>query len=65
MVRKLQGEGDVEGPGSILQHVKTYIFHNGHKSISHNIIQDRLLPTIHARKKMDPHKIQRLVTNVM
>lgn len=50
--------------GLLLQHVKTYIFRNGHENTSHNIMQDCPLPTMCAMKKVDPHKIQRLVTNV-
>jgi hypothetical protein len=43
--------------------MKFHISHNDHKNISHNIMQGHPFPTMSAMKKMDPHKIQRLVTN--
>jgi hypothetical protein len=43
--------------------MKFHISHNGHKSISHNIMQGHPFPTMNAMKKVDPHKIQRLVTH--
>jgi len=45
--------------------MKSHIFYNGYKNISHNIMWSRPLLTMSVMKKMDPHRIQRLVTNVM
>jgi hypothetical protein len=45
--------------------MKFCISHNGCESISHNIMQGHPFPTMSAMKKVDPHKIQRLATNVM
>jgi hypothetical protein len=45
--------------------MKSRIFGNGHKSISHNIMQGHPLPTMHIMKKVYPHRIQRLITNAV
>jgi hypothetical protein len=55
----------VEGHGLFLWNMKSHISHNGHKNISHNIMWTRPLPTVSTMKKVDPHRIQRLATNVM
>jgi hypothetical protein len=51
--------------GPFLRDVKSRIFHNGCENILHNIMQGHPLPTMSAMKKVDPHKVQRLATNVM
>ncbi len=45
--------------------MKSYISHNGCKSILHNIMQGCPLPTMSVMKKVDPNKAQRLVINVV
>jgi hypothetical protein len=40
--------------GLFLQHVKTYIFCNGHENTSHNIMQDHSLPTM---RVATPHSV--------
>jgi hypothetical protein len=42
--------------GLLLQDMKFRIFHNCHKNILH-IMQGRPFPTMHAMKKVDPHRV--------
>jgi hypothetical protein len=35
------------------------------KTFLHNIMQGHPLPTMHAMKKVDPNRIQRMVTNAI
>jgi hypothetical protein len=51
--------------GMFLWNMKSYIFYNGHESISHNIMQGCPLPNMCVMKKVDPYRIQSLVTNAM
>jgi hypothetical protein len=41
----------------LLQDVKPYIFHNGCKNISNNIMGYNPLPTMGIMKEVDPHGI--------
>ncbi len=43
----------------------TYILHDRHKGITHNIIGNHPFFTMGVIKKMDPHKVQRLTTSIM
>jgi hypothetical protein len=61
---RLHGKG-WKDMGLLFQDVKFYIFHNGHKSISYNIMWGHPLPTMIVAKKVDPHKVQMLVINVV
>jgi hypothetical protein len=51
--------------GLLLQDMKYHIFQNGCENISHNIMQGCLLPTMREMKKVDPHRIQKLVINAV
>jgi len=50
--------------GFPLQDIKFRISHNGRENILH-IMQGCVLPTMHAMKKVDTHKIQMLAINVV
>jgi len=45
--------------------MKFHIFCNSRKNTSHNIMQGHPFLTMSATENMDPHKAQRLATNVM
>jgi hypothetical protein len=51
--------------GLLLRNMKSHVFYNGHENISHNIMQGYPLPNMCVTKKVDPHRIQRLITNAM
>jgi hypothetical protein len=51
--------------GLFLQHMKSRISRNNYETILHNIMQGRHFPTMRATKKVDPHRIERLATNVV
>jgi hypothetical protein len=51
--------------GLFLRNMKFHIFHNSCENMSHNIMQDRLLPEMWVMKNVDPHKIQRLTKNAI
>jgi hypothetical protein len=56
------GQNDMGLP---LWDMKSHIFRNGRKSISHNIMYVIFFSTTCVAKKVDPHRIQRLATIVM
>jgi hypothetical protein len=55
----------VEGHGSVFVRHETCNSRNGHENISHSIMQGYPFPTMRTTKKVYPHRIQRLATNVM
>jgi hypothetical protein len=61
---RLQGKGQKD-MGLLSWNLKFHIFCNSHESILHNIMQGHLLLTMSVVKKVNPHKVQRLATNVM
>jgi len=64
MMQRLQGRG-CKDMALFSWNMKFHIFCNGYKNISHNIMWGRPFFTMSVMKKMDSHKIQRLVTNVV
>jgi len=51
--------------GLLSWNMKSCISYNGYENILHNIMQSCPFPTMHVAKNVNPHKIQRLATNVV